>query len=308
MRLSPPWPRFRWPTRCASSPAQSCARASPRWTFGRAASARRMRRRATPSAPPARAASFRTSRKRAARRKASAGATRCRSPAGRAPSTWRRCGSAWNRSARCAPTSTPCASSPAPTNSPSSPTGGRSSREPATPESRAVSTRDMWGRFHLSQNDSLLDSRYRAQERRRCVTRWIQSMGRRLEWVMGTPAGHFYGKGVYPAKWRLRGASADGSRIWPGIVASLVFFAVLSMELLAGARGYTQGEALWSKGQKGAVLLLHRYAHSRSETEYQQYLDAIRLPAACREIGIFSSTDEPGDGSEGTRRQDSFPI
>ena len=92
------------------------------------------------------------------------------------------------------------------------------------------------------------------------------------------------------------------------VVASLVFFAVLSMELLAGARGYTQGEALRSKGQKGAVLLLHRYAHSRSEPEYRQYLDAIRVPAACREIGIFSSTDEPGDGSEGTRRQDSFPI
>jgi len=70
------------------------------------------------------------------------------------------------------------------------------------------------------------------------------------------------------------------------VVASLVFFAVVSMELLAGARGYTQGEALWSKGQKDAVLLLHRYAHSRAEIEYQQYLDAIHVPIACRQVRL----------------------
>jgi len=66
----------------------------------------------------------------------------------------------------------------------------------------------------------------------------------------------------------------------------MVFFAVLSMELLGGARGYAQGEALWSKGQKDAVLALCRYAHSRSNSDYQQYLDAIRVPKACRDIRL----------------------
>ena len=70
------------------------------------------------------------------------------------------------------------------------------------------------------------------------------------------------------------------------VVTSRVFFAELSMDLLAGARDYIQGEALWSKGQKDAVLLLHRYGDSRSEADYRQYLDAIRVPAACHRIRV----------------------
>ncbi len=56
------------------------------------------------------------------------------------------------------------------------------------------------------------------------------------------------------------------------------------MDLLSAARGYTQGEALWSKGQKDAVLFLGNYAHSRLESDYQQYLNAIRVPVACRYV------------------------
>ena len=69
-----------------------------------------------------------------------------------------------------------------------------------------------------------------------------------------------------------------------GVVVTRVFFASLSMELLEGARAYIQGGALWSGSQKDAVLFLHRYAHSRSESDYREYLDAIRIPTACRRI------------------------
>ena len=66
------------------------------------------------------------------------------------------------------------------------------------------------------------------------------------------------------------------------IVTCLVLVATVSMEILSAARGYTQGEALWSKGQKDAVLNLLRYAHTRSEDDYQRFLAAIHIPLACR--------------------------
>jgi hypothetical protein len=61
-------------------------------------------------------------------------------------------------------------------------------------------------------------------------------------------------------------------------VVSLVFLSALSMELLSAVRAYVNGEGLWSKSQKDAVLFLTRYANTGSETDYQRFRSAMRVP------------------------------
>lgn len=61
-------------------------------------------------------------------------------------------------------------------------------------------------------------------------------------------------------------------------VVSLVFLSALSMELLSAVRAYVNGEGLWSKSQKDAVLFLTRYANTRSEIDYDRFRSAMRVP------------------------------
>src|SRR5467141_983041 len=66
------------------------------------------------------------------------------------------------------------------------------------------------------------------------------------------------------------------------LFASIVLFVFLlgafrSM-ILSSVRAYTQGEDYWSKGQKEAVISLMQYASSRSQADFQAYLNAIRAP------------------------------
>ena len=62
------------------------------------------------------------------------------------------------------------------------------------------------------------------------------------------------------------------------IIAALLFIGYWAMEVFSGARAYVGGEGLWSKSQKHAVYYLTKYAHSRQETDYQRYLQAIAVP------------------------------
>jgi len=68
------------------------------------------------------------------------------------------------------------------------------------------------------------------------------------------------------------------------VIAGLAFVAITCMEMLSAARGYTQAEALWSKGQKDAVLGLMRYAQTRSDADYERFRAAIDIPLACRRV------------------------
>jgi diguanylate cyclase (GGDEF)-like protein/PAS domain S-box-containing protein len=72
--------------------------------------------------------------------------------------------------------------------------------------------------------------------------------------------------------------------IWPflAIVVLLVALGSFSMDLLSATRAYVGAEGLWSKAQKDAVYYLNRYAGTRSETDYERYLEAIKVPLGDR--------------------------
>jgi len=62
------------------------------------------------------------------------------------------------------------------------------------------------------------------------------------------------------------------------IVVSVFFLGAFRSMILSSVRAYIQGEDYWSKGQKEAVISLMQYASSRSQADFQAYLNAIRAP------------------------------
>ncbi len=72
--------------------------------------------------------------------------------------------------------------------------------------------------------------------------------------------------------------------IWPFLAMVVLLAALwsLSMDILSATRAYVGGESLWSKAQKDAVFYLNRYAVTRSETDYERYLEAIKVPLGDR--------------------------
>ena len=83
---------------------------------------------------------------------------------------------------------------------------------------------------------------------------------------------------------RIFGVCSDDWRLLPLIWPFLVIVAVLlwlsseSMSSLVAARSYSEGESLWSKGQKESVFHLLRYAETRDDSNYQKYRAAISVP------------------------------
>ncbi len=72
--------------------------------------------------------------------------------------------------------------------------------------------------------------------------------------------------------------------VWPflAIVVLLLILWSISMDILSATRAYVGGESLWSKAQKDAVFYLNRYAATHSETDYERYQEAIKVPLGDR--------------------------
>ena len=77
------------------------------------------------------------------------------------------------------------------------------------------------------------------------------------------------------------------------IVISVFFLGVFRSEILSGVRAYVGGEGLWSKAEKRAVLSLTEYAASHSESDYQQYLAEIAVPAGDKQARLQLQTPSP---------------
>jgi len=56
------------------------------------------------------------------------------------------------------------------------------------------------------------------------------------------------------------------------------------MDVLVGARKYTESGAEWAKAQKDSVIWLQRYADSGVEAEFRKAKDALKVPSAFGEI------------------------
>jgi len=68
--------------------------------------------------------------------------------------------------------------------------------------------------------------------------------------------------------------------VFVAIVICVYLLGVLRSEILSGICGYVGGESLWSKAEKNAVFSLTRYASTRDERDYQQFLAEIAVPLA----------------------------
>src|SRR3979490_618042 len=83
--------------------------------------------------------------------------------------------------------------------------------------------------------------------------------------------------------------------IWPFLVIVLVFLLLAneSMNILSAARAYSEGESLWSKGQKRAMFHLVRYSETHSEDDYQRYREAISVPLGDEKARVELEKPDP---------------
>src|SRR6476620_3970375 len=103
--------------------------------------------------------------------------------------------------------------------------------------------------------------------------------------------------------------------IWPfiAIVALLVVLANQSIAILSAGRAFVEGESLWSKAQKTSLVHLMRYAHTHSESDYQQFRAALAVPLGDRKARLELEKPNPDFGLayqgflEGRNHPDDIP-
>lgn len=67
-----------------------------------------------------------------------------------------------------------------------------------------------------------------------------------------------------------------------GTVLLLFGLMVAAIHITSGVRGYTSGEAMWSKAQKDATFYLTEYADTADDRDWNEYRRHIAVPLADR--------------------------
>jgi len=83
--------------------------------------------------------------------------------------------------------------------------------------------------------------------------------------------------------------------IWPflAIVIVLVWLITESLVILGSTRAYSEGESLWSKGQKQAVFQLMLYADTHDAAHFTEYQKAIDVPLAYKRFRVEMQKPHP---------------
>ena len=83
--------------------------------------------------------------------------------------------------------------------------------------------------------------------------------------------------------------------IWPFliIVVILVWLSSESMNILMATRAYSEGESLWSKGQKQAIFYLLRYTETQSEADFRKYRERIAVTLGDKKARLELEKPDP---------------
>ncbi|MBC7452391.1 MAG: PAS domain-containing protein [Massilia sp.] len=76
-------------------------------------------------------------------------------------------------------------------------------------------------------------------------------------------------------------------------VAVLLGLSAFSMDILSSTRAFVEGESLYSKEQKNALLHLMHYVDSHEESDYQEFLRAIAVPLGDRDARVALDQAKP---------------
>ncbi len=70
--------------------------------------------------------------------------------------------------------------------------------------------------------------------------------------------------------------------VFVAVVTLLLYISFTGYEVLSWERAYVAGEGAWTRGQKDAVIALHRYARTADPADFNAYRQAIAIPLANR--------------------------